>query len=60
MYEPGPWQERLLVFVLLCAMVLYLAKVAFDFRTSNLTLRRNLDIDNLSETSDTSESSHSD
>eukprot|EP00884_Botryococcus_braunii_P003477 jgi/Botrbrau1/1312/Bobra.0063s0028.1 len=60
MEEPGPWQERLFIFVFLCAMVLYLAKIAFDFRNNNLTLRRNADIDRGSETSDDSGSHRSD
>ena len=36
-----PWQERLLIFVLLCAMVLYLARIVRRFRGQGLTVRRN-------------------
>lgn len=35
-----PWQERLLIFVLLCAMVVYLARMVGNFRGQGLTVRR--------------------
>lgn len=60
MEETGPWQERLFIFVLLCVMVSYLAKVAFDFRAHNMTLRRNVDVESISEATDSSGSLHSD
>ena len=37
-----PWQERLLIFVLLCAMVFYLAKIVWRFRRQGLTVTRNV------------------
>ena len=45
--DPGdslqqPWQERLLIFVILCAMVLYLARVLTQFRSQGLSVRRSL------------------
>ncbi len=61
MEEGGSWQERLLIFVLLCAMVSYLAKVVFAFRASNMALRRPGEDENESEGSEgTDESLHSD
>ena len=38
-----PWQERLLIFVLLCVMVLYLARVVLRFRGQGLTIHRGSD-----------------
>lgn len=35
-----PWQERLLIFVLLCLMVYYLARVVLQFRGQGLSVRR--------------------
>ena len=37
-----PWQERLLVFVALCAMVLYIAKVCTSFLGSGMRVSRAL------------------
>ncbi len=39
----GEKAERVLVFVLLCACVIYISKVVFNFRDLGLTLRRNDD-----------------
>lgn len=36
----GSWAERGLIFVLLCLMVLYLAKALWSFRTGGYTLHR--------------------
>lgn len=38
--------EHVLVFGLLCCMALYLAKTLFSFRSSGLTVRRDMDDDN--------------
>ena len=35
-----PWQERLLIFVILCAMVLFLARTLTQFRSQGLSIRR--------------------
>lgn len=38
--QDQPWQERLLFFCLLCAMVFWLARILINFRSAGLRLRR--------------------
>lgn len=35
-----PWQERLILFVVLCAITAYLARIVFNFRRQGLALSR--------------------
>ena len=39
-HDEQPWQERLVLFVMLCGMVVYLARVVLNFRSGGLTLVR--------------------
>lgn len=39
--------EHVLVFVLLCCMAIYLAKILFSFRSSGLSLKRDTDDEEL-------------
>lgn len=52
----GPWQERLLIFILLCAMVAWLSKIGFSVRERWGSLssywQRGVDTDDDSDASD--------
>ena len=48
----GDSVERLLVFVLLCACVLYIAKTIYNFRDLNLAVRRSDETSNVLSDSD--------
>lgn len=39
-FTDGDGVEHILVFVVLCAMVLYIAKILFSFRSAGLSLHR--------------------
>ena len=47
-----PWQERLILFVVLCAMTAYLARIVYSFRRQGLAISRAESEDDISSSDD--------